>query len=308
MHQESHIRAHQAPLKMKLQEFCPLFRLPGEIRNIIWRLLLRSFRCHYARAPLLFYICLDDKLHGRPKDEGVIHPKIMRTCQIIYAETLPILYSENIFELYRGRRRYTGSDSRAEVITYRSGVQSLPSSRWSTYHHTHYVPEHHVNARLVRRVAISSLVCDAYLSWHHVCRLLSPFRSITHIYIRIRPTAAVLGNYYWKNRKEASAIDVNMRVNNLTACPKPESTLEAESQFNGTPYRPASEFQYSDMPGPRNWMYALHSRSLNREQGVDGENFFSYSEDEWGPISVERWVIQPRIDKVDDWISNCAFF
>ncbi|KAL9116900.1 MAG: hypothetical protein Q9187_006569, partial [Circinaria calcarea] len=110
---------------------------------------------------------------------------------------------------------------------------------------------------------------------------------------------------YRINRKESRNIDVNMRVKRLIACPKPESILEAESQLNGTPYRPASEFQYSDMPGPRKWMDALQNRSLDREQGVDGENFIPWSEDEWGPISVERWFIQPKPDKFYDWILIC---
>ena len=313
--QEGHCKARPPPIEMDVQELCPLFRLPGEIRNIIWRLLLRSSRCHYAPAPLLFYVCRDDQVHSQLRDEDALHPQIMRTCQSIYTETISILYSENIFELYRGRHTFHASPGKD--ITYRSGVLEYYSSMYppcrgrSTYR-THYVPENHVSAHLVRRVAISNVGRDVHLSWHYICRLLSPFPHITHLYIRIRPAfdhAGVFGygHNYWKHREVPGNLDLNMRVNHARAGSKPESILEAESQLNEIQYRPPSEFRYSEMPGPRKWFDTLYVRSQAMQQGSDNKNLYSYSKDEWGPISVERWVIEPTVDESGGWISNCRF-
>ena len=69
-------------------------KLPTEIRLIIYKeLLVRN-----SRPELCF--CSDD-LHTAfchvPK--VCVHPAIIRTCKTIYYEALPILYSENVFEL-----------------------------------------------------------------------------------------------------------------------------------------------------------------------------------------------------------------
>lgn len=315
MRQEDDREARQPSVRMNIQELCPLFRLPGEIKIIIWRLLLRSSRCHYAPAPLLFYVCHDDQVHSQLRDEDAVHPQIMRTCQNIYAETISILYSENIFELYRGRHTFHASPGKD--ITYRSGVLEYytsmhsPSRRHSTYC-TQYVPENHASAHLVRRVAISNVGRDVHLSWHYICRLLSPFPNIAHLYIRIRPAllhAGLIryGHNYWENREVLGHLDLNMRVNQAEAVSKPESILEAESQLNDIQYRPPSEFRYSEMPGPRKWFDTLYVRFQAMQQGSDGETLYSYSKDEWGPISVERWAMEPTVDETGGWISNCRF-
>ena len=81
----------------------PLFRLPGEVRVMIYTLLLVSDTA--TKDPLVFanmagYHSYESKLgnlptHGLPPRS--LHPAVLRTCRLVRFEARPILYRRNKF-------------------------------------------------------------------------------------------------------------------------------------------------------------------------------------------------------------------
>ena len=69
-------------------------RLPPEIRIAIYRELLIQ-RTQFLP---MFCSCYSQRERSR-KDQGSIHPSILRTCKLVAAEAVPILYRENGFRI-----------------------------------------------------------------------------------------------------------------------------------------------------------------------------------------------------------------
>lgn len=70
----------------------PLLSLPGEIRNMIYRLLLTSPRLQVLRRILARNHCSPYVLEAIP-----VTVAILSTCKQIHTEATPILYTENVF-------------------------------------------------------------------------------------------------------------------------------------------------------------------------------------------------------------------
>lgn len=75
----------------------PLLALPGELRNIIYRLLLTSVIPTRMRRRM-------SQSHGSAPQDGLplvsIAIALLSTCKQVYAEASPILYSENMFSAH----------------------------------------------------------------------------------------------------------------------------------------------------------------------------------------------------------------
>lgn len=75
---------------------CPLYtRLPVEVRHMIYRHVLVSSERVTRAHDLIGYKTLVASNHHPISN---IDSRVMQTCRLIYAETLPILYGENVFE------------------------------------------------------------------------------------------------------------------------------------------------------------------------------------------------------------------
>ncbi|PTU25387.1 hypothetical protein P175DRAFT_0498507 [Aspergillus ochraceoroseus IBT 24754] len=165
------------------QQQSPLCRLPYEIRLIVWKYCLSGFRWHiaYHGSRLIGIECTEDhswldlseyvqklsiKKSGPARMGPVGRVPILLSCRLIYSDTVPLLYANNIFDFQDG---YVLPVLANSILP--SRLNLIRTVKMHTSYHTSMSRE--------------ETSPEIYRDWKRLCSVLSEMKGLENLFILI---------------------------------------------------------------------------------------------------------------------------